>query len=127
MLKTISRCLFGGLFIAAGANHFLNKPFYVRIMPPYIPSPQFMVELSGACESALGAALLWEPSRRWAAWGLVALLVAVFPANWHMARHPEQFPEFRPAVLWGRLPFQAVFIAWASWHTRPDRNGRTGN
>ena len=121
MLKTLSRFLLGGLFIAAGANHFLNKPLYVRIMPPYIPAPRLMVELSGVCESALGAALLWEPSRRPAAWGLIALLVAVFPANVHMARHPEQFPEFRPAVLWGRLPFQALLIAWAYWHTRPDQ------
>ena len=121
MLKTISRYTLGVLFIAAGANHFLNEPFYVRIMPPSIPAPRLMVELSGVCESGLGAALLWRPLRRWAAWGLIALLVAVFPANVHMARHPEQFPEFRPALLWGRLPFQAVLIAWAYWHTRPDR------
>ena len=120
MLKTLSRFALGALFVAAGINHFLNKPFYVHIMPPYIPWPQFMVEASGVCESGLGAALLWKPLRRWAAWGLIALLVAVFPANVHMARHPEQFPEFRPALLWGRLPFQALFIAWAYWHTRPD-------
>ncbi len=120
MLKRISRYTLGVVFIAAGANHFMNKPFYVRIMPPYIPTPRLMVELSGVCECALGAALLWPPSRRWAAWGLIALLAAVFPANVHMARHPEQFPEFRPALLWGRLPFQAVLVAWAYWHTRPD-------
>ena len=121
MLKTISRVTLGVLFVAAGVNHFLNETLYVRIMPPYIPHPQLMVEVSGVCEAGLGAALLWTPLRRWAAWGLIALLVAVFPANVHMALHPEQFPNFRPALLWGRLPFQAVFIAWAYWHTRPDR------
>ena len=121
MLKMISRYTLGSLFVAAGANHFLNEPFYVRIMPPSLPAPRLMVELSGVGEAMLGAALLWAPLRRWAAWGLIALLVAVFPANVHMARHPERFPEFRPAVLWGRLPFQAVFIAWAYWHTRLDR------
>ena len=120
MLKKISCFLLGALFIAAGANHFLNKPFYMRIMPPSVPWPQFMVALSGACESGLGAALLWPPLRRPAAWGLIALLLAVFPANVHMARHAEEFPEFRPALLWWRLPFQGLFIAWAYWHTRPD-------
>ena len=122
MLKRISRCVFGGLFVAAGANHFLNKPFYVRIMPPSIPWPQLMVELSGACEIVLGAALFWPRWRRWAAWGLIALLATVFPANVYMAQHPERFPEFKPALLWGRLPFQAVFMVWAYWYTRPEKD-----
>ncbi len=126
MLKRLSTYVLGGLFIVAGANHFLNKSLYVRIMPPYIPWPEFMVALSGVCESGLGALLLWRRSRRPAAWGLIALLAAVFPANLQMARHPERFPEFKPALLWGRLPFQAVFIAWAYWHTRPDRADGTG-
>ena len=127
MLRQISRFVLGGLFIAAGANHFLNKPFYVRIMPPYIPWPRFMVEMSGVCESGLGVALLWRPASRWAAWGLIALLAAVFPANVHMARHPGQFPEFRPALLWGRLPLQAVLVAWAYWHTLPGDKRGTAN
>lgn len=119
MLKFISKCLLGGLFIAAGANHFLNGPLYERIVPPYIPQPRLMVGLSGVCEVGLGVALLWPRYTRAAAWGLIALLVAVFPANIHMALHPELFPRFKPALLWGRLPFQAVFIAWTYWHTRP--------
>ena len=119
-LKTISRGVLGGLFVAAGANHFLNEPFYTRIMPPYIPAPRLMVEVSGACEVGLGALLLSGRFTRAAGWGLLALLVAVFPANLHMALHPEQFPRYRPAVLWARLPFQAAFIAWAWWHTRRD-------
>lgn len=129
MLKRISRYALGGLFILAGGNHFVNRALYLRIMPPYIPWPQFMVELSGACEIGLGAALLWPRFRRWAAWGLIALLGAVFPANLHMALHPEAFPEFKPALLWARLPFQAVFLAWSFWHTQPDDavNGRILN
>ena len=120
-LKTISRYVLGALFIAAGANHFVNEPFYTKIVPPYIPAPRLMVEISGAAETGLGALLLWKRCTRLAAWGLIVLLVAVFPANLHMALHPEQFSRFRPAVLWARLPFQAVFIAWAYWHARPDR------
>ena len=113
--------MLGALFVAAGANHFLNKPFYVKIMPPYIPAPQEMVEISGAAEMGLGALLLWGRFTWAAAWGLIALLAAVFPANLHMALHPEQFARFRPAVLWARLPFQAVLMAWVYWHARPDR------
>lgn len=119
-LKTLSRWLLGGLFVAAGANHFLNEPLYVKIMPPYIPAPRLMVEVSGVAEAGLGAVMLSGRFTRTAAWGLIALLVAVFPANVHMALHPGQFRRFPPALLWGRLPFQAVFIAWAWWHTRRD-------
>ncbi len=119
-LKTVSRGVLGGLFVAAGANHFLHKSFYLEIMPPYIPAPSLMVEISGAAEVGLGAWMLTGRGTRAAAWGLIALLVAVFPANVYMALHPEQFARFRPAVLWARLPFQAVFIAWAWWHTRRD-------
>ena len=119
-LKVISRCLLGGLFVAAGANHFLNESFYTKIVPPYIPAPRLMVEVSGAAEAGLGAVLLSGRLTRLAAWGLIALLLAVFPANVHMALHPGQFGRFPPAALWGRLPFQAVFIAWAWWHTRRD-------
>ena len=57
-------------------------------------------------------------TRRFAGWGLIALLVAVFPANLHMALHPDQYPDIPPAALWGRLPIQAVLIAWAYWFTR---------
>lgn len=125
MLKRISKYVLGGLFILAGINHFLNRALYVRIMPPYIPHPQLMVELSGVCETGLGAALLWPRFQRQAAWGLIALLAAVFPANIHMARHPELFPEIKSALLWARLPFQAVFAAWAFWHTRCGDDGET--
>ncbi len=119
-LKTVSRGVLGGLFVAAGANHFLHGAFYIGIMPPYIPAPRLMVETSGAAEVGLGVVMLTGRLTRIAAWGLIALLAAVFPANVHMALHPEQFSRFRPAVLWARLPFQAVFIVWAWWHTRRD-------
>lgn len=119
-LKTVSRCVLGGLFVAAGANHFFNKPFYVQIMPPSIPAPRLMVELSGAAEMGLGALMLSGRLTRTAGWGLIALLVAVFPANVYMARHPERFPNIPLALLGWRLPFQAVLMAWPYWHTRRD-------
>jgi uncharacterized membrane protein len=116
MLKTAFKICFGLGFLAAGANHFLHPRLYVRIMPPYLPFPAALVYVSGVCEMALGALLLtrWQS---WAAWGLIALLIAVFPANLQMALHPELYPEFAPVLLWVRLPFQVVFIAWAYAYT----------
>jgi uncharacterized membrane protein len=126
--QQIARYVFGVGFIFAGVNHFLMTPFYVSIVPPYLPWPPALVVISGLAEMGLGAALL---VRRWsalAAWGLIALLIAVFPANLHMALHPELYPWAPVAALWLRLPLQAVLIAWAFWHTRLDPSvscGRT--
>lgn len=121
-LKTLSRYLLGVFFIAAGVNHFWHTPFYVAIMPPYLPSPLALVYISGAAEMALGALMLFEAWQVAAGWGLIALCLAVFPANVHMALHPELFPQFTPAGLWLRLPLQAVLIAWAYWYTRRPAN-----
>ena len=118
--KRLARYLFGAGFIIAGLNHFLMTAFYVGIVPPYLPAPLALVVISGLAEIGLGALLLF---RRWAAlaaWGLIALLIAVFPANLYMALRPELFPWAPVALLWLRLPLQAVLIAWAYWHTRPD-------
>jgi len=114
------RYVFGWLFVLAGGNHFLNPGFYVNIMPPYLPWPLGLVYVSGVCEIALGAALFLRRARAPAAWGLIALLIAVFPANIHMAMYAGSYPEFSPAALWARVPLQGVLIAWAYWLTRPD-------
>ena len=87
------------------------------MMPPYVPFHLAMVQLSGVAELALGLLLLIPRTAPLAAWGLIALLVAVFPANLQMALHPETFPEFNPVTLWLRLPLQPVMIAWAYWYT----------
>src|SRR4051812_30933963 len=100
MSRAVMRCLLGVLFILAGLNHFRAPDFYRRMMPPYLPWHDPLVALSGVCEVMLGAAVLvprWAPS---AGWGLVAVLIAVFPANVHMALHSERFHELRPAALW---------------------------
>ena len=99
-------------FVLAGFNHFRNPEFYKSIIPPSFPSPAALVAISGVCEIAGGLGLGVPPLRRAAAFGLIALLVAVFPANIYMVVHPEQFPEFKTWVLWVRLPLQAVFIGW---------------
>lgn len=118
-LTYISRWLFGLFFMAAGANHFVNTPFYVSIMPPYFPWPVALVYISGVAEIGLGGLLLFEGWSRLAAWGLIALLIAVFPANVHMALHPELYQWASPLGLWLRLSLQGLLIAWAYWYTRP--------
>ena len=105
------RCLAALLFVFAGAGHFLKTEFYEQMVPPGFPSPTLLVIVSGICEIAGGVGLLIPPLRRRAGWGLIALLIAVFPANIYMALHPERF-GFAPWLLWTRLPLQAVIIAW---------------
>ena len=107
------RSLAGPFFVAAGAMHFVIPKAYRHIMPPYVPAPGAMVYASGVAEMAGGVGLMLGRARP-AGWWLIATLVAVFPANLHMALHPEDYPKVpggRPA-LWARLPFQGVFIAW---------------
>jgi uncharacterized membrane protein len=117
-LKTPLRWLFGILFILAGLNHFRSPGFYINIMPPYVPWHRELVAISGVAEIALGTLLLF---RRWAVlagWGLIALLVAIFPANLHMAINPHLYPSISPIALWLRLPLQALLILWAYQYTR---------
>ena len=117
IIKLILKCVLALLFIAAGLNHFRDPAFYVKIMPPYLPWHLELVYISGVCEIALGALLLWPAWSHLAAWGLIALLIAVFPANLHMALHTDQYAEISPIILWLRLPLQGVLIAWACWFT----------
>jgi uncharacterized membrane protein len=116
------RWVLGVLLILAGVNHFAKPEFYINIMPPYLPWHTELVFISGVCEVVLGAALLVPRLRRPAAWGIIALLIAVFPANLHMALQAEQFPRFSEPLLWARLPLQALLIAWAYRYTRPRQN-----
>jgi len=90
-------------------------------MPPYIPSHLFMVRVSGALEILGGLGLLVSETRRAAAWGLVALLIAVFPANIYMATHPIEAgaASIAPVLRWGRLPLQLLLVWWLLWSTRP--------
>ena len=110
----------GVFWVVAGANHFLSPDFYVPMMPPYLPAHLELVYLSGVFEILGGVFVLIPRTRALAGWGLIALLMAIFPANVHMALSPELFPDMSAGLLYARLPFQAVFIAWAYWATRPE-------
>jgi uncharacterized membrane protein len=125
-MKLVMRCLLGIVFIAVGVKHFVDPNFFVRIMPPYLPWHLECVYISGVFEVALGVLVMIPRYTRAAAWGLIALLIAVFPANLHMALNTDQFPDFPAAGLWARLPLQAVLIAWAYWFTKPTTEPSAG-
>ena len=120
MSVSFGRVALAVLVLGAGVMHFLFPASYERIVPPYLPAPHLLVLISGACEVLGGAGLLVPSSRRLAAWGLVALLVAVLPANVQMAFDHARWPRIPEWALWARLPIQLPLIWWA-WRYTQDR------
>ena len=112
------RFLLAALFIIAGSLHFRLTSIYVSIMPTYLPNPELLVFISGAAEIFGGLGLLFSFSRQAAAWGIVALLIAVMPANVNMALHPDHWPKVPAWALWARLPGQLPLMYWAWLYTR---------
>ena len=102
--------LVGIFFMVAGVMHFVSPAPYRAMMPPWLPQPGLLVAVSGLAEIAGGIGVLTGRFRRRAAWGLIALLLAVFPANLHVALHGWPGTDFPRWVLWLRLPFQIIFI-----------------
>lgn len=124
-LKSFLKLLLALLFVLSGFNHFFSAQFYLHIMPSYLPWHLLLVYLSGVCEIVLGVLLLMPKLTRLAAWGLIALLLAVFPANIHMVMNHALYPEYSLLALWARLPLQFVLIAWAYWYAAPAGHGKT--
>ena len=116
-LALVGRWIFAALFVAGGVGHFVKTEVSMRIMPPHLPYHRALVLLSGVFGVVLGILLLVPMTSRPAAWGLIALLVAVFPANLFMYQHPEEF-GLSPTLLLLRLPLQGVLILWAYAYTR---------
>jgi uncharacterized membrane protein len=105
-------------FIALGTLHFLRPEIYEQMMPDVLPAHRELVLASGAAEIIGGAGVVFAPTRRGAGWWLIATLVAIFPANVHMALHPDRYPAFPAIALWARLPLQGLLIWWAERATR---------
>ena len=123
--KTALLYVMAVLYAGMGFNHLLNPKPFVAIIPPDLPERELLNVASGLAEIVLGVFLLEPRTRVLAAWGVIALLIAVFPANVHVATANIGLPSGEPgtgnALLnWARLPFQALFIAWAWWYTRDD-------
>ncbi len=122
-VKLVLLVVMAAFYVFAGVMHFVSPEAYLPMMPPYLPWHRELVFLSGVAEVALGVAVLVPQTRRWAAWGLIAMLIAIFPANLHIALY--DVPVFGAekglaALNWVRLPLQLVLIAWAWWYTKAD-------
>ena len=117
--KEILRGIFAVCLIVVGISHFVRPEQYARIVPPPFP-PFASVYISGVFEILGGIGLMIPFISVAAAWGLISLFIAVFPANIYMALHNiklDGIPQNQP-LYWARLPLQAVLIAWAYWYTR---------
>ncbi len=115
MGKKISSFILGLFFIASGINHFLSSELYVSIMPQYLPWHLSLVYVSGVAEIAGGVGAMIPRTRRMAGWGLIALLIAVFPANIQMLYDALRTSHSYQWLLWARLPLQIVLIGWVYW------------
>jgi uncharacterized membrane protein len=119
--KRVLLYVMSAFYIFAGVMHFWRPDYYMPMMPPYLPWHRALVYLSGLAEVGLGAAVLIPSLRSLAAWGIILLLIAVFPANVHIALHNVPVfgaTEGAGAGNWIRLPLQLVLIAWAWWYTK---------
>ena len=116
--KLITIYLMSLFYISIGIKHFINMDWFMRIMPPYLPYHKELIYLSGTFEILLGIMLVFKRTRFLAGWGLILLLIAVFPANIYLAQTNGAAMNISPTIAWGRLPFQAIFIALAYWHSK---------
>jgi uncharacterized membrane protein len=115
-MKAVVRGLLALFFVLAGANHFRTPGIYLAMIPPLLPYKEFLNFFCGLAEIAGGIGLFVPGIRRAAGWGLILLLIAVFPANVYVAlRGHMDGVNVSPAMLWLRLPFQAVFLALVAW------------
>lgn len=119
LMATVGCILLAVLMVVAGVMHFVAPAGYARIVPRWLPAPGVLVTVSGIFEILGGIGLLFPYSRSFSACGLIALFIAVFPANVNMAVNHIGFGRKPPAawLLWARLPLQAVLIAWAYAYT----------
>ncbi|MBA3547036.1 MAG: hypothetical protein H0T76_11175 [Nannocystis sp.] len=122
LVKRIFSVLLSLAMILAGVSHFTMTAAFVAIVPAYLPAALALVYISGVIEILLGVALQVPSTRRLAAWGMIALFIAVLPANINQAMNNIQPPglEMSQNMLWIRIALQFVLIAWAWWMTRPD-------
>lgn len=119
--RRVLRLLLASFMVAIGIAHLVSPSGFASIVPRFMPAPVLLVLVSGFFEIAGGVGLLVTRTRRLASFGLVALYIAVFPANLNMALTgaAPAGVHVSPVLLWLRLPLQVVFIAWALWVGRP--------
>ena len=121
ILKIVSTYAMSIGYVTVGLGHFTNTSFFLKIMPPYLPYHTELVYLSGLFEIILGFGLLFKSLKKWVGWGLIFLLIAVYPANIYLAfnKAPQEAINITPFLAsWVRLPMQFIFITLAYIHTK---------
>ena len=116
MFKSISVFIMSFFYIMIGLSHFKNPEWYIQIIPPVLPMKLELVYLSGIFEIILGLLLFFKKTRPLAGWGLIILLMAVYPANIYLAITNGEAMETSSLIAWGRLPIQFIFISLAYWY-----------
>lgn len=108
-------------FITGGIAHFVVADFFVMAMPDYLGYHKELVIISGVFEILGAIGILVPQTRLLAGYGLIALIIAVYPANINMALHPEKYKDISELFLYIRLPFQFLFIWFVWWAIAPER------
>jgi len=116
VVNAFARFFAGPSMIGAGVLHFLKPRWYEAIMPDALPAHRELIYASGVAEIAGGLGTLHPRTRRHAGLFLLAVLAGVYPANIHMALHPERYPKVPGGAraLYARLPLQFV-MAYLVW------------
>ncbi|MFL2994872.1 MAG: DoxX family protein [Candidatus Neomarinimicrobiota bacterium] len=117
-IKYFSLIVMGVFYISIGISHFTSPIWYVQIVPPYLPYKLELVYISGLFEILFGGMLLFKKTRFLAGWGLILLLIAVYPANIYLAQTNGAAMNTTPLIAWGRLPVQFIFVGLAYWHSK---------
>tara|TARA_B100000575_G_scaffold58288_1_gene44041 strand:+ start:105 stop:473 length:369 start_codon:yes stop_codon:yes gene_type:complete len=117
-IKSFSIIIMSWFYISIGLSHFTDPNWFLQIVPPYLPCKLELVYISGFFEIIFGIMLITPSLKHYAAWGLILLLIAVFPANIYLAQTNGAAMNTSPLVAWARLPFQFLFIGIAYWHTK---------
>ena len=117
-IKYLSLIVMGVFYISIGVSHFTSPIWYVQIVPPYLPYKLELVYISGLFEILFGGMLFFKKTRFLAGWGLILLLIAVYPANIYLAQTNGAAMNTTPLIAWGRVPVQFLFIGLAYWHSK---------
>ena len=113
LLRRLLRYFLSGLFLVSGSGHFMAPAGFIAIVPASLPRADLLVAISGAAELVLAVMLFVPGLRKIAAWLLILLMFAVWPANWNMALNPTHFDVFTPVQLWTRVWLQLPMVLWA--------------
>jgi uncharacterized membrane protein len=119
-MKKFPLYVMGAAYVLAGLNHFLHPEFYLKMLEGFLPYPEGLNIISGAAEMLLGIGVMIPATRKLSAWGIILLLLAIFPANINMAIHHNEW-NFSAFMLYVRLPIQFLLIWWAYQYTKGEK------